>query len=236
MKKSVFTISMFIFIALSFTTVLAQDEDATSPADIVTPSITESISNENIQDFKDNLASKFAELNKNKKAAAGFITEIKDNKIKIKTNENSNLDIKIDPDLTKIYNIEQSGLKELKMTDLKNSAYIIVVGLPLENTINANYIYQDKPFVVKSGKIVEVSKSDYSLKVTTTDKDDYTLDVESSTKQQIMNIKTLEVGRVGFSKIKEGDTIHFSFALKESNAENNRYSVTRFLIIPQEYF
>ncbi|MDO9027431.1 MAG: hypothetical protein Q7U68_01010, partial [Candidatus Roizmanbacteria bacterium] len=62
------------------------------------------------------------------------------------------------------------------------------------------------------------------------------------TKQFIVNIKTLEIERVGFSKIKEGDTVHFVVKktgnpLRQlADGGNNNYSAIKILIIPQEYF
>ena len=197
---------------------------------------TEAISQKEIQDLKVKIANKVAELNKDKKATAGTITDINNDVIKIKNEDNKELIIKIDSELTKYYQIEQAVKKEIKVTDLKKDAYIIVSGLPLENTINANSIYQDKPYIVRSGKITEVNKTDYYLRVMSTDKDEYILDIENITKQQIVNIKTLELERTGFSKIKEGDTIHFVVAADANTKENNRYPLLRFLIIPQEYF
>jgi len=67
------------------------------------------------------------------------------------------------------------------------------------------------------------------------DKTVYTLSIETSTKQQIVNIKTLETERIGFSKIKEGDSIHFVVKVN-GDEKNNEYSTEKILIVPQEYF
>ena len=56
-----------------------------------------------------------------------------------------------------------------------------------------------------------------------------------ATTQQLMDIKTLELSKVGFSKYKEGDTIHFVFK-KIAGAKENRYTALKVVIIPQEYF
>lgn len=51
----------------------------------------------------------------------------------------------------------------------------------------------------------------------------------------MVNIKTLDLERVGFSKVKEGDTVHF-VVKKTGEEKNNSYSAIKILIIPQEYF
>lgn len=188
-----------------------------------------------IQDLKEKIATKVAELRKkNQKALAGTITSIKDKSIFIKNNEDAEYEVKVDEALTKVYLIGTTK-KEMKSTDLKKGSYIIATGPILDKTIDANYIYQDEQFTVLSGKITEINKDDFSIKVLTTDKDTYTLDIENSTNQQMMDIKTLELDKVGFSKLKEGDTIHF--VIKKTGIEKeNRYTATKIVIVPQEYF
>ena len=41
--------------------------------------------------------------------------------------------------------------------------------------------------------------------------------------------------RIGFSKIKEGDSVHFVFKIS-GDEKNNEYSADKILVIPQEYF
>jgi hypothetical protein len=90
-------------------------------------------------------------------------------------------------------------------------------------------------YAVLSGKITDINKDDFSIKVSTTDKDTYTLDIENSTNQTLMDIKTLELDKIGFSKLKEGDTIHF--VIKKTGTEKEkRFTAIKLVIIPQEYF
>lgn len=188
-----------------------------------------------VQDLKEKIATKVAELRKkNQKAVAGKITSIKDKSIMIKNNDDAEYEVKVDEALTKVYRIGVTK-KEIKSTDLKVGLYIIATGPIIDKTIDANYIYQDEQFTVLSGKITEINKDDFFIKVLTTDKDTYTLDIENSTGQQLMDIKTFELDKVGFSKLKEGDTIHF--VIKKTGTEKeNRYTATKIVIVPQEYF
>ncbi len=138
--------------------------------------------------------------------------------------------------MTKFFQVIGATKKEIKQSQIEKGDYIIVTGPVVDKTINANFVYMDDKYLVKNGKITEVDKEAYSIKITTAEKDNFTLDVETSTKQQILNIKTLEVETVGFSKIKEGDTIHFVVIKTGQEKEVNRFPAEKILIIPQEYF
>ena len=111
------------------------------------------------------------------------------------------------------------------------------LGDSLKKTLSkiASSIFVDESYIVESGKITEVNKDSYSVKVMNSAKEIFTLDVEFYTKQLILNIKTLELERTGFSKIKEGDYAHF-VVKRGININDNKYSVQKILIIPQEYF
>lgn len=214
----------------------AKPTEATQSATTKTVSPSAQVTvTEEIQDLKEKIATKVAELRKkNQRAVAGIIIAIKDLNITIKT-DNGDYDIKVDEALTKVYTIGTTK-KEIKAGELKKDSYIIVTGPMLDKTIDANYIYQDEQFIVKAGKITDINKDDFYIKVLTTDKDTYTLDIENSTTQQLMDIKTLSLDKIGFSKLKEGDTIHFVFKKTGTEKEVNRYTALRVVVVPQEYF
>ena len=214
-----------------------------SPSEIFS-SPTKSIEDKEIQTLKEKIATKVAELReKNSKAISGIVQEINSAKtvIKVKTWREEYFEVKVDPDLTKFYQISGNQKKEVKSVAVKKGSYIIVTGLIKDKSVEANFIYLDELFIVGLGKVTEVNKEDFFISAITTDKENYTLDVESFTKQQMLNIKSLNIENVGFSKIKEGDTIHFVIKKTESNLaitakELNRFSTQKILIIPQEYF
>jgi hypothetical protein len=52
----------------------------------------------------------------------------------------------------------------------------------------------------------------------------------------MLNSKTGEIEKTGFSKIKEADVIHFVVKKSSEEKEKNRYPTSKILIIPQEYF
>ncbi len=186
--------------------------------------------------FKDKVASAAARYyNNNDKAVSGFITGISGNTITINTTDDQTYEIKLDDILTKYYRVVGNGRKEIKLSDLQKGDYAIAAGVINDKSVNANFIYIDESFLVRIGKISQVNSDNYTLTVVTTDKDTYTLNIEATTKQQIINIKTLAVEKGGFSKIKVGDTIHF-VAQRSGQEKNNTYSALKILILPQEYF
>ena len=177
---------------------------------------------------------------KDQRAYVGVVSQIKDNIVKINAVEGTDektYSIKIDDTLTYLYNIVGSTKKEIKQNDIKEGDYVIVTGQMINDVVEANELYIDEQFIVKTGRVSELSKTDFYLKVITYDKDEYTLDIQNSTHQFMLNVKTKEIERIGFSKIKEGDSVHFVVSKTNSGGskEKNRYDAVRILVIPQEF-
>jgi hypothetical protein len=191
-----------------------------------------------IQLLKDKIANKVSEIRKqNNKAVSGFVISNDGNKMTIDNNGEKN-QVKLDDTLTKYFRILGMQKKEIKADDIVKNDYAIISGVVADNIITANVVMIDENFLVDSGKITEVNKETYNIKVLASDKNTYSLDIESSTKQYMINIKTLLIETIGFSKLKEGDTVHF-VVKKAGNPPaggNNNYSAIKILIIPQEYF
>jgi len=187
------------------------------------------------------LATKVEETRKkDQRAYVGFITKIEDSIITVSSTNGTDekkYSVKIDDTLTSLFKVVGSSTKELKKSDLKIGDYVIISGQMLNDTLEANEIYIDEQFLVKTAKVTEISKSDYYLKVITYDKDEYTLDIQSSTRQYMLNVKTKEIEVSGFSKIKEGDVIHFVVNKTKpgEGKEKNRYDAVRILVVPQEF-
>lgn len=189
-----------------------------------------------VENFKEKVASKVEELRKkNNKAIAGFVLEIKDNLIKIKTLNKEEYQVKLDDLLTKYFKITGASQKEIDKNDIEKDDYLIVTGLLNDREITANSVFVDQPYIVETGKIIEIDRENYNIKVVASDKTIYTLSIETTTKQQIINIKTLEIERIGFSKLIVGDYVHFT-AKAETGKTDNTYSVEKILVVPQEYF
>lgn len=186
--------------------------------------------------LKEKVADKVEEIRReNNKAISGFVLSNDGSLIKIKSNSGEEFQVKLDPDLTKYFQITGSIKKEIKSEDVVEDDYIIVTGVVTDKTISANAIFIDENFLVLTGRVSQVDSANFSLKVVTTAKEEIGIDIESATKQSIVNIETVEIESTGFSKIREGDTIHF-VVKKTPDITNNTYSAEKLLIIPQEYF
>ncbi|OGK20630.1 hypothetical protein A3C23_05550 [Candidatus Roizmanbacteria bacterium RIFCSPHIGHO2_02_FULL_37_13b] len=191
---------------------------------------------ENIQTLKDKIATKVAELReKNRTIIIGYLQKNDNNTLLVKDEKEIEYKITVDSDLTKIYTITGNAQKEIKLKDLINSSYLIISGTKIDDSISANIIYVDKQYFVASGKIIEVNTDDKTIGVLTTDKEQYILDVETKTKQAILNVKTLDSQKGGFSKIKVGDTLHF-VAMRLKDEKTGRNKAIRLLLVPQEFF
>jgi len=188
-----------------------------------------------VEILKEKIASKVAELRRqNFQAFSGKMVEIKKGEIEIKDYNDEKKRVFTDDLLTKYYLIKDNQKKEINFSDLKKDDYIIVSGILTDKGISANMIFVDEKYLVDLGKIVEKDKNEYWLKVVTLTNETISLDIEAFTKQWLLNIKSLELERTGFSKIKEGDMIHF--VAKDKKNENNRFSAQKVVVIPQEYF
>ncbi len=226
MKK--FTVLFFLLIILiSFNTaVIAQGTSSAS-----------AVNETEIQDFKDKIASKVAELQKkDQTSVAGYVVKNDKTQITIKSEDKKTYQIKIDNILTKVYQISGATKKEIQIEDLVKDDYLIVTGPISDTTVTANEIYVDEKYLAKVGRVTEVDKTNFNLKVMTPEKEEYSLDIESGTVQSILNIKTLIVEKSGFSKIKEGDMIHFVVKKTQFEQKNNQFSAKKILTIPQEFF
>ena len=233
MKKTILFGYLFIWLFGYLTlNVVAQTPSASASS---SPTVT---IDKDIQQLKDKIANKVSEIRKkNNKAISGFVLSNDGNKMIINNNGEEN-QVKFDDTLTKYFKITGAQKKEIKTDDVAKNDYAIISGVMADNIITANVVLIDENFLVDSGKITEINKDNYNIKVLTSDKNTYSLDFETNTKQFMINIKTLDLERVGFSKVKEGDTVHF-VVKKTGNSPsggNNNYSAIKILIIPQEYF
>ncbi|MDO8610689.1 MAG: hypothetical protein Q7R95_09155 [bacterium] len=221
---------ILLMIIFSQSIVFGQIKESTSSAEKIYPT-----SIVNSKDA-DKIASAIAQLReKNNKAISGFATQNNNSIIKIKNENDEEYTIKTDDILSKYYQVNGATRKEVKLQDIKKGMFLIVTGVLNDKEIIANNIYIDEMFLTKSGKITEIDKVNFTIKVVSTDKDNYVLNIENVTKQQILNVKNLAIEKTGFSKIKEGDTVHF-VVKKTGEEKNNTFSAQKILIIPQEYF
>ncbi|MCS7092896.1 MAG: hypothetical protein NZL96_00455 [Patescibacteria group bacterium] len=227
---------MIGFVLLNLTRNIVGQENQLDSKIIPSPTLSKE-EKKKIEDLKERVALQVDELIKeNNRAFAGFVEELSDKKIKIKSQNNKDLEILVDENLTKFYKIERNSKREIPQTQLKKGDYLVVLGIADDRAIQANFVYVDQFFVVDSGRVVEIDKQNFNLRVITSDKTTYTLSIETTTRQQLLNIKNLRLERGGFSRIIVGDYIHFVCQPEPAKKEDNLCRALRTLIIPQEYF
>lgn len=190
---------------------------------------------EEVEELKEKVESKVSELNEeNKTTYSGVVSSFAEDIITLKT-EGGEVDIEIDPELTTYYQIQNNSTSEINRDDIEEEDYVLVSGPKIGNTVNANAVYKDVSYIARSGTIIEVNDDSFYIRVQTLEKDIYILDIEQSTTQQLLDIKSFELETMGFSKLKEGDTVHF--VIKGTSIdEEKRYSAVKMIVIPQEYF
>lgn len=234
MKKNFYFLIIGVLFVTNCSLAFAQSNSSAASSEPVA-SASASSADKASQELLDKLKKVVDNKQKDQRAVSGFAA-VKGGKITLKDADGNTFAITIDNQLTKVYQVTGASKKEVKASDIDTGSYIIVSGPVADNTVTANTIYIDEAYIVSSGKITTVNKVDYSLTVVTQDKDTVTVDIQSGTKQNMLNIKTLEIETTGFSKIKEGDTIHFAAKVDSDPSKLKRYSAQKILIIPQEYF
>lgn len=214
-------IVLSIFIFNFFSNVYAQESKSTESA---------STNSEAVEKIKQ-IAENVVEDSKQTKAHSGRIIQIKDEEIVIEDIDGKKLRVSIF--ITEYFQVG-SKISEIKKESLKIGDYIFVTGPEVGGVVTANSIFKDTNYFFLSGKIATINKSDFNLEIITLDKRRVTVDVESYTKQNSMNIKSLKVEKTGFSKLKEGDSLHV--VVKGLNKNSDKVSAIRYLIIPNEFF
>lgn len=180
----------------------------TTPTDTVSPTPTVTDKSKQIDDLKDRLATKVAELNQSQRLA--IYGTIKSVSISSFTVETPSKDLKIElTDDIKIFQKIKGTRTALATDDLAKGDIVTVFG-QYDATLE---LLQAKVVVIQStdpirvaGIITEVNKTEYTITITTADAKTYTIDFETTTKTSVWNGKELEKG--GFSKLVVGDTIH----------------------------
>lgn len=242
MKKSNFAhrivlviMAAVLFVSRTLTT-HAVTSIATDSAGQVEATSSSNISKE-VQKLKENLVNKVAQIQKKElRVVVGKVTEVEEASLKVTAEDATVFTVSLDDVVTKYYSLKSGTKKELEKSDVSKGDYLIIAGVVNDTKVSANSIYIDTQVIVGSGTVATIDKTDFSLVVNSFTHERYTIDIESATKLSLLDSKTLELESAGFSKIKEGDAVHFVLTVSGKEKEKNRYSAQKLLIIPQEYF
>ncbi len=207
---------------------LAQEDTTVSP----TPST--SINAEKIQDLKDKLATKVAELRENQ--TRGFLGEIaskNSTSFTLVTAEEKEVKVRYSED-TFVYDLTGSKKTEKKLTDLTNLQSAAVIGLydATENILSAKSIYLQNMYLYFTGEVVVVDKDNATLTIKQPSGSNKVIDYEKTTKADEFVEEKLV--KSGLSRINAGDRLHIWG--KISDNDNQKISAVRILRLPAELF
>ncbi len=197
-----------------------------------TPTPTASDKAKQIDDLKERLATKVAELKQSQRLA--IYGTIKSVSVSTFTVETATKDLKIElTDDIKIFQKIKGIRTELKIENFEKGDIVTVFG-EYDQTlellkVKVVFIQSAYPTQV-AGKITEVNKTDYTITIDSADTKTYTIDFETITKTSVWNGKELEKG--GFSKLIVGDTIHVTGTAVAK--QENRVSATRITNISEK--
>lgn len=235
-KKRFFITSVLFLLAgtvLSLHT-FAQSPTQKSPTEGIktSPTKTNALDKE-VESLKEKIANQVSELKKGGSVIAGTISNLGKDTIEITAEANKVYKVAIDDTITNFHHIKGNSKIEIELNDLEKGDYIFVSGPLVENTVTANDVYKDSPYIVGSGQITAVDTDAVTIDIVSTEKEELTIDISSKIRPKIMDSKTLEIERTTLAKIKSGDTIHY---VVSSTDDENTVSAVSLLVIPQEYF
>lgn len=171
-----------------------------------------------IQNLKEKIATKVAEIRQKEKAGLYGIIKKIDNTSATVAVKNQDKSFSLTED-TIYFSLTDGTKKDSSLKNLKESDAVTILGYYDESktVLSAKYIYIEKPNLHLTGKIADIDKTNYTLTVKDL-KGSTVVDIENFTK---INAFTKEKGlvKIGFSKLNIGDTIHL-IASQNAKDEN----------------
>lgn len=199
----------------------------------VTPSDSDSLIQKlkKIEDLKEKIATKVAQIRENDKIATfGSIEKITDSIITLVFNgEKKTISYSED---TVVYSLLEGPKIEVTIKKLAPQSQITVLGYQSADnrSISAKYIYLEKRNIRLKGKITDKDKDNYTVTVSdNTGK--YLVDIEIFSKLYKMYKEGNKI-KWGFSKVNIGDYVYT--AGFENQKEENRFSANYMLTVSQE--
>lgn len=161
-----------------------------------------------IEDLKERLATKVAELrHSQKKAVYGLVKAVTVSTVTVET---PTKDLKIDiPDELSVYQTISGKRTKLATSDIEKDDLVTVFGdhdTTLDLLTARVVIIQSSAPSRVSGTVSAIDKSDFTLTLNTAQGESYIIDIETNTRTQMWTNGSLEKG--GFSKINVGDVVH----------------------------
>ena len=185
-----------------------------------------------IEDLKDRLATKVAELRQSKRMASyGTIKSISISTFVVET-KTKDLKIELTDDL-KVFQMLKGKRTELNTDNLEKGDIVSVFG-EYDTTLEllqakVVFIQSAQPIQIM-GTVKETDKKEFTITMETADKTTYIIDFETTTKTSLWNGTALEKG--GFSSFVAGDSIFVTGSSVPK--KENRLSATRITDLPSQ--
>ena len=219
--KIVITVLLMLFSA-SYT----YGTESTS-SDSATPS-----SDFKIQELKDKLASRVAELALvSQKVLSGEIKTLSDEKIII-VNDNRETDLNLKDDTAFLEILRDYATAKIKLDNLKTGQKILSYGAfnSTTNSLNAQFVVFLNETLKITGKIKNVDSENYQLTVSSNGTD-VLIDHLTTTKDYLLD-KNNKFVRSGFSKFENNQLVYAVGAFDEDKNKNKLFSAVRIIILP----
>jgi hypothetical protein len=233
MKKIALTtllLLMSMYILLEFVSAQSTETEKAASSE---PEITKTSSDtpQIIQDLKEKIATKVAELRKsNKKIIKGTVYSLNGNELKVKDKSNQIFTITLDELAENLFQLTTNSKKKIEKNKLIKEFPVLVYGSVIESSLSPDRIYMYTLESVFEGRLQRIN-SDYSIEVISSNGSVRTFDIETSTKQKLFDKTAMKIIASGFSKYKEGDYIIANYTVEN---DSTRSAAIRTIIIPQE--
>lgn len=219
--KTLITVFTAAIVLLLTGTVLAQ-EPTSSPRHSAGDS-------EKVQELKEKLATKVAELRESqKKGFYGTIEALTKTSFTLVTAKDE-VRVKVSED-TIIKDAKTK--KDLAVSDLKNTQTASVLGLFDGDTHQAKVILVEARPSVFFGKIDALDKDEGTITLKTTKNDTVVFDYEKTTTADEYDINEKEIAKSGLSRMSTGDQLYIW--ANPSEDDGNRWTASKVLRIPQD--
>lgn len=226
-------IAAFLFIFLIVPDAFAQTSSlSATPRATVAPTeeSTTNTLNKQINDLKDKIASRVAELKLvDKRGVIGVVTEVKDTQIILKDPQEKTRIIDVD-ELTKFSS--PSAKTSFGISDISKGSTLSVIGLYNKQSrrILARFVSSATMPVFISGVVTNVNQTEFTVSVVDENNTTTIVDIEKITKTNTYT-KEDEITRSGFSKLTAGDRVVIT-GYPQKNVKN-RITGLRILQLPE---
>lgn len=236
MKKIYYSLSLIFvttFLMLPITNGQTAEPSVTQTAES-TPKPTvvsaeKKLLNTQIQNLKDKIATKVAEISASSRQVVAGIIESKSEGGFVVNQGSKTVKVTVDAEVTSYENLINSKTS-ITLKSLEKNDYVVLEGVMLNDEFSTEKVYLQNQYEFLTGQIIGVEKKDYTIEIVTTDQETIVVDIEKSTIQNSIDPKSLKIVTAGFADYKTGSKIQF--VVLSRGTEKGKASGVRMLIIP----